>query len=100
MTCPPNAFVTGIDLLTIEPDASVTQQWGIRAAITSLAGNGVVRASSVSIRARSAGVSMSSGCPVSPHSTRRDQVRMRAQERPGADVAVGELGYLGPVLAC
>ena len=35
MTCPPNAFVTGIDLLTIEPDASVTRQWGIRAAITS-----------------------------------------------------------------
>jgi aldose 1-epimerase len=31
MTCPPNAFVTGIDLLTIEPGASVTQQWGIQA---------------------------------------------------------------------
>ena len=31
MTCPPNAFVSGIDLLTIEPGGSVTQQWGIRA---------------------------------------------------------------------
>ena len=31
MTCPPNAFVTGIDLLTIEPGASATQQWGIQA---------------------------------------------------------------------
>ncbi len=32
MTCPPNAFVTGIDLLTIEPGDSTVQQWGIRAA--------------------------------------------------------------------
>jgi len=31
MTCPPNAFVTGIDLLTIEPGGSATQQWGIQA---------------------------------------------------------------------
>jgi aldose 1-epimerase len=29
MTCPPNAFVTGTDLLTIDPGASVTHQWGI-----------------------------------------------------------------------
>ena len=31
MTCPPNAFVTGIDLLTIEPGGNVTRQWGIQA---------------------------------------------------------------------
>lgn len=31
MTCPPNAFVTGTDLLTIEPGGTATQQWGIRA---------------------------------------------------------------------
>jgi aldose 1-epimerase len=31
MTCPPNAFATGIDLLTIEPGGSTTQQWGIQA---------------------------------------------------------------------
>jgi len=31
MTCPPNAFVTGTDLLTIEPGGSITQQWGIQA---------------------------------------------------------------------
>jgi aldose 1-epimerase len=31
MTCPPNAFVSGIDLLTIEPGGSATQQWGIQA---------------------------------------------------------------------
>jgi hypothetical protein len=31
MTCPPNSFVSGIDLLTIEPDSSATQQWGIQA---------------------------------------------------------------------
>jgi aldose 1-epimerase len=31
MTCPPNAFATGTDLLTIEPVSSVTQQWGIQA---------------------------------------------------------------------
>ena len=29
MTCPPNAFVSGIDLLTLEPGDSVTHTWGI-----------------------------------------------------------------------
>lgn len=29
MTCPPNAFATGIDLLTLAPGASVTHSWGI-----------------------------------------------------------------------
>jgi aldose 1-epimerase len=29
MTCPPNAFVTGTGLLTLEPGASVTHSWGI-----------------------------------------------------------------------
>jgi len=33
MTCPPNAFVTGTDLLTIEPGESSAHQWGIEAAI-------------------------------------------------------------------
>lgn len=33
MTCPPNAFVTGTDLLTIEPGESTAQQWGIEAAV-------------------------------------------------------------------
>jgi len=31
MTCPPNAFVTGTDLVVIEPGSSVTRQWGIQA---------------------------------------------------------------------
>jgi len=31
MTCPPNAFVTGTDLLTLEPGAIVTHQWGLQA---------------------------------------------------------------------
>jgi aldose 1-epimerase len=31
MTCPPNAFVTGIDLATIEPGARVTYRWGVHA---------------------------------------------------------------------
>jgi aldose 1-epimerase len=31
MTCPPNAFVTGTDLLTVAPGSSVTHSWGIRA---------------------------------------------------------------------
>ncbi len=30
MTCPPNAFVSGTDLLTIEPGGSVALSWGIR----------------------------------------------------------------------
>jgi aldose 1-epimerase len=33
MTCPPNAFVTGTDLLAIEPGERTVHQWGIEAAI-------------------------------------------------------------------
>lgn len=33
MTCPPNAFVTGTDLLTIEPGESAAHRWGIEATI-------------------------------------------------------------------
>jgi aldose 1-epimerase len=31
MTCPPNAFVTGTDLLTLEPGEAATHTWGIQA---------------------------------------------------------------------
>jgi aldose 1-epimerase len=31
MTCPPNAFASGVDLLTIAPGTSVTHQWGVQA---------------------------------------------------------------------
>ena len=31
MTCPPNAFVTGTDLLTLEPGQTITHRWGIQA---------------------------------------------------------------------
>jgi aldose 1-epimerase len=31
MTCPPNAFVTGTDLITIAPGDSFTSQWGLQA---------------------------------------------------------------------
>ena len=31
MTCPPNAFVTGDDLVILQPKESVTVRWGIRA---------------------------------------------------------------------
>jgi aldose 1-epimerase len=31
MTCPPNAFVSGTDLLTLEPGQTVTHRWGIQA---------------------------------------------------------------------
>jgi aldose 1-epimerase len=34
MTCPPNAFVTGADLITIAPGESTAHQWGIEAAVT------------------------------------------------------------------
>jgi aldose 1-epimerase len=33
MTCPANAFVTGTDLLVLQPGSSVTQRWGVRATI-------------------------------------------------------------------
>ena len=29
MTCPPNAFATGIDLIILDPGSSVTHIWGI-----------------------------------------------------------------------
>jgi aldose 1-epimerase len=29
MTCPPNAFATGEDVLRLEPGAAVTTRWGI-----------------------------------------------------------------------
>jgi aldose 1-epimerase len=32
MTCPPNAFVTGTDLITIAPGETVRHQWGVHAA--------------------------------------------------------------------
>jgi aldose 1-epimerase len=35
MTCPPNAFRTGTDLLVLEPDASVELQWGVEVSIFS-----------------------------------------------------------------
>ncbi len=31
MTCPPNAFVTGDDLLVLQPGDTVTHTWGIQA---------------------------------------------------------------------
>jgi aldose 1-epimerase len=31
MTCPPNAFVTGADVLTLEPGETVTHSWGLQA---------------------------------------------------------------------
>jgi aldose 1-epimerase len=33
MTCPPNAFRTGIDLMRVEPGAEVTSTWGIAVAL-------------------------------------------------------------------
>ena len=30
MTCPPNAFQTGKDLIRLEPGQSFTGKWGIR----------------------------------------------------------------------
>ena len=30
MTCPPNAFRTGEDVIRLEPGASVTTTWGLR----------------------------------------------------------------------
>ena len=31
MTCPPNAFATGQDLLVLQPGETVTHAWGIQA---------------------------------------------------------------------
>jgi aldose 1-epimerase len=30
MTCPPNAFVSGTDLLTLAPGDQITHSWGVR----------------------------------------------------------------------
>jgi aldose 1-epimerase len=34
MTCPPNAFATGTDLIMLDPGASVTRTWGIQVTST------------------------------------------------------------------
>jgi aldose 1-epimerase len=34
MTCPPNAFASGVDLLMLEPGDSVTHTWGIQVAVS------------------------------------------------------------------
>jgi aldose 1-epimerase len=34
MTCPPNAFVSGTDLLTLGPGSSVTHHWGLQAILS------------------------------------------------------------------
>jgi aldose 1-epimerase len=33
MTCPPNAFASGVDLLMLEPGDSVTHTWGIQVTV-------------------------------------------------------------------
>jgi len=38
MTCPPNAFVTGDDLLVLQPGEAVTHTWGIQASLRSRGG--------------------------------------------------------------
>ena len=63
MTCPPNAFVSGEDLLVLQPRETVSCRWGIRI----FSAERPVAA--LRTRARSSGVSTSSGLPVSPHST-------------------------------
>jgi aldose 1-epimerase len=35
MTCPPNAFASGVDLLLLEPGDSVTHTWGIQVSVAS-----------------------------------------------------------------
>jgi len=35
MTCPPNAFASGVDLLMLEPGDSVTHTWGIQVTVAS-----------------------------------------------------------------
>ncbi len=62
MTCPPNAFESGQDLIVLAPRESVTVRWGIREPSLERT------AASRRTRARSSGVSTSSGRPVSPHS--------------------------------
>ena len=34
MSCPPNAFVSGTDVLTLQPGDSVIHRWGIMAAVS------------------------------------------------------------------
>ena len=105
MTCPPNAFATGDDLLVLQPGEAVTHTWGIQAWLpvvehgpqrllvsVDIGDDAQLHARSVAaaIRARSAGVSMSSGRPVSPHSTRvtRSGRERRNVRAPWSPVAV------------
>ena len=72
MTCPPNAFVTGEDLLVLEPGEDITHSWGIQASIPKGSDPGQVRGR--------VDVVGTAGVPAIDEG---DEVGMGAQERPG-----------------
>jgi aldose 1-epimerase len=103
MTCPPNAFVTGDDLLVLEPGQEVTHTWGIRASLP-----GRVRRNRPDLK-----------CPylkcADPGQVRwrvdvvgaarvaafdeGDEVGVGPEKRPRPGVASGHLDHPGPVIA-
>jgi aldose 1-epimerase len=92
MTCPPNAFATGDDLLVLQPGEAVTHTWGIQAWLASCAlsrGAG----DPGQIRGR---VDVVGAAGVTAFDE-GDEIGTSAQERPGALVAGGRRDHLGPV---
>ena len=87
MTCPPNAFVTGDDLLVLEPGEAVTHTWGIQALNPEGSDPGQVRGR-VDVVGAAGVAAFDEG----------DELGAGTQERPGALIAGGRRDHLGPVL--
>jgi aldose 1-epimerase len=93
MTCPPNAFVTGDDLLVLQPGQTVTHTWGIQASLPGRSfpdcrDPGQVRGR-VDVVGAAGVAALDEG----------DELGAGTQERSRPGVASGHLDHLGPVLA-
>jgi len=91
MTCPPNAFVTGDDLLVLQPGQAVTHTWGIQASLPGLVFANCCDPGQVRGRVDVVG---SAGVAAFDDG---DQIGVGTQECPGALVTGGHRDHLGPV---
>jgi aldose 1-epimerase len=96
MTCPPNAFVTGDDLLILQPGETVTHTWGIQASLRTLRRRPVLAGGDPGQVGRSVDVVGAAGVAALDQG---DKAGTGPQERPGPLIAGGRRDHLGPVLA-
>jgi len=93
MTCPPNAFVTGDDLLVLQPGQTVTHAWGIQASLPGRSFPNCRDPGQVRWRVDVVGATGVAALD------QGDELGPGAQERPRPGVASGHLDHLGPVFA-